>query len=71
MRDTTHDKVFSGVNLNGHLRKDRKKYDRVHGRYVFGDRKDTREIVLYFALENQFRLVNTSIRISIVGRDLE
>lgn len=42
----TSEKIFLVENLNGHVGKDSRGFERVHGGLVFGERKELRDIIL-------------------------
>ena len=55
----TSEKIFRRGDLNGHVGKDNKGYDRVHGGQGFGEKNESRDTTLDFALA--FDLVTANI----------
>ena len=54
--------VFIRGDFNGHVGKDHRGYEMVHGGHVFGDRNDFGETILDFAVDYGFIVANTFFR---------
>ncbi|XP_061359419.1 uncharacterized protein LOC133303515 [Gastrolobium bilobum] len=53
------EKIFVGGNLNGHVGKSNRGFDRIHGGFGYGTRNETGEDILNVALAYDLMLVNT------------
>ena len=54
--------VFIGGDFNGHVGKDRRGYEMVHGGHGFGDRNDSGEAILDFVVAYDLIVANTFFR---------
>ena len=59
---TQGEHVFIGGDFNGHVGKDRRGYEMVHGGHSFGDRNDSCEAILDFAVAYNVIVTNTFFR---------
>ena len=53
------EKVFIGIDLNGHVRKDSAGYERVHGGQGYGLRNEPGDAILNFTTSHDLILTNT------------
>ena len=53
------EKVFIGIDLNGHVRKDSGCYERVHGGQGYGLRNEPGDAILNFTTSHDLILMNT------------
>ena len=54
--------IFIGGDFNGHVGKDRRGYEMVHGGHGFGDRNNSDEAILDFAVAYDLIAANTFFR---------
>ena len=54
--------AFIGGDFNGHVGKDRRGYEMVHGGHGFGDKNDAGEAILDFAVAYDLIVANTFCR---------
>ena len=57
----TNKKFFLGGNLNGHVGKDNRGYERVHGQ-AFGEKNELGDIILDFASAFELVIANTCFK---------
>ena len=53
------ERIFIGGDLNGHVGKTSGGYERVHGRYGFGERNAAGEAIIEFAMAYDLAIANT------------
>ncbi|XP_024024769.1 uncharacterized protein LOC112092551, partial [Morus notabilis] len=53
------DSIFIGGDFNGHVGKDRKNFERIHGGFGFGAQSEEGKSILEFALGHDFIITNT------------
>ena len=56
------EKIFIGVDFNGHIRTSRSGFENVHRGCGFGDRNEAENIILNFAISYDMILVKTWFR---------
>ena len=59
---TQGEQIFIGGDFNGHVGKDRGGYEMVHGGHGFGDRNNSSEVILDFAMAYDLTVANTFFR---------
>ena len=56
------EKIFIGADLNGHIGKDNKGYERIHGGHGYGDKNEVGDMILDFAMSYDLITMNTCFK---------